>query len=185
MNQRFVLFACSLIALLGCGAERRAEPQSGNTLSDAEILAIYDQVNSFDVATGALGAQRAAAPEVRALAKMVREDHTHVRELTRGLADELGLELKLPAGREQAASDHEDALARLAELNGAAFDRAYLDYEIRFHSDAIAAVKDVLMPAASERVRKLMADILPGFEHHLTETERLARELGVDGATPG
>ena len=65
-------------------------------------------------------------------------------------------------------------------MGGPAFDAAYLRHEIRFHDGAIAAVKQVLLPAATQpELRRLLTTVLPGLEHHLAMTRDLARELGV------
>jgi putative membrane protein len=151
------------------------------SLSDGEILAIYDQTNTFDIETGRMAEERGATEEVRALGRMVVSDHTAVRDKASRLGVELGIAASLPAARAAAAEEHANSMASLQGLTGADFDRAYLRHEIRFHSDAIAAVQAVLIPSASSpALKQMMAEILPGFQHHLDETVRVAKKLGFD-----
>lgn len=155
------------------------EPVAEATLSDGEILAIYNQVNGFDIETGQLGSQRARHPALRALAAQVARDHSQVRDKANEVAKRNGIEARLPAAREQATREHNATLRRLRQLSGAAFDRAYLQHEIAFHRAAIAAVKQQLLPAVSNpELANFMHSVLPGFEAHLQHTEALAKQLG-------
>ncbi len=45
------------------------------SLDDGEIIAIYNQLNSFDIEKGLLAAQRANSLKVRALGEMVAKNH--------------------------------------------------------------------------------------------------------------
>jgi putative membrane protein len=174
---------CSALLVLGDGAADADSSTGAKTtashLSDGQILAIYNQVNTFDIETGRLGDARGASDDVRALGRMVVADHTAVREKASQLGGKLGITPALPPERASAAAEHESTMATLRGLEGAEFDRAYLRHEIRFHTDAIQAVRTVLIPAtANAQLRQLMTDVLPGFKHHLEQTKRTAQKLG-------
>lgn len=148
-------------------------------LDDRTILAIYDQVNGFDIETASLGAEMSPSQDVRGLAVMVLRDHSAVRQMSRDLAQRLGIVYRVPEGN-SAATSHGEALARLRAAEGDAFDRAYLAHEIEFHRNAIKAVKETLLPAASNPdLRKLIGDVLPGFEQHLSHTLEVAARHGI------
>ncbi len=158
-----------------------AGPVAAADLSDGAIIAIYNQVNTFDIETAGLGAAQGHDPKVVALAKMVQKDHTAVRQMAADLANKLGVDRTLPAARADATAEHAKVLAKLGGMSGADFDKAYLQHEIQFHTSAIQAVKDVLIPSASsQELKDLMTKVLPGFEHHLAETTRVASELGYN-----
>ena len=63
---------------------------SAGVLNDATIFSIFDQANMADISTGRLGWKKAHAPEVKALAKMVVNDHSAVQQMGRELAQGLG-----------------------------------------------------------------------------------------------
>ncbi|HOV05043.1 MAG TPA: DUF4142 domain-containing protein [Kaistiaceae bacterium] len=141
---------------------------------DAALFAVYDQVNGFDIETATLGAVKGSSEEVRALAAMVLRDHSAVRQMTRDLAKRLDVAYAIDAASAGAA-DHEKAIGKLSALSGAEFDKAYLEHEIGFHRAAIDAVKTSLLPAIENAEFKgLVEAVLPGFEHHLAETLRVA-----------
>lgn len=153
---------------------------AGQSLDDAAIVAIYNQVNSFDIETALLGETKGSSEQVRSLAKMVSGDHTGVRKSANDLAKEIGVAPALPPARSKAAADHDLVIQDLRSKSGAEFDRAYLKHEIAFHKDAINAVRTILMPQArSPKLRQHFAKVLPAFEHHLAQTEEVARQLGA------
>lgn len=167
----------SLYACLSCATVTL--PAIAGELDDGNIIAIYNQVNSFDIETGLLGAERGHSPEVRALGAMVVRDHSGVRQAADKLASDVGVVAHLPSSRNQSATDHYEAMAKLLSLSGEDFDKAYLDHEIAFHEAAIDALKGVLLPSTQ---RPELADhfkvVLPAFEGHLEQTKSAAKKLG-------
>ena len=148
-------------------------------LSDAEIFAIFDQANTADIETGQLGILKGDSDAVRELGKMVVRDHTAVRQMARDIAKDISLTPKLPQG-DKGGEAHKTVLKHLKVLSGKEFDKAYLLHEIEFHTNAINAIKNVLIPNTEcVRFKELANKVLPGFEHHLSETRRVAKELGV------
>mgnify|MGYP006225644891 CR=1 FL=1 len=164
----------ALIGMIGSVLSTQSALVQAGQMTDGEIIAIYNQVNTFDIETAGLALKCSKSEEVLSLATMVQNDHTGVRQMAADLAKELGVPKSLPAGRENATAEHANTLKMLNQKCNDGFDRAYLKYEIDFHTAAIDAVEKVLIPAANdEKLKSLMKKILPGFEHHLSETKRV------------
>jgi len=154
-------------------------PVSAAALNDETIIAIFDQANMADIATGRLGWKKGQSEEVRALAKMVVSDHSAVQHMGRELARDLGLIGTPPAGDESWKAQAE-ALAKLEALSGRAFDEAYLRHEIGYHTAVIGAIKSTLLPSIENpQFKALVKNVLPGFEKHLAMTKAAADKLGV------
>lgn len=167
----------ALIAAMAAGAAL------ADDLSDAQIIGIYSQVNSFDIETAMLGELRGASDQVRDLGQMVSRDHSGVRQAVHALASEIGVVPVLPPARIEAARDHDTVIMELRKLDGAAFDAAYLQHEIAFHRAAIAAVEGLLLPETeSPELRAHFEAVLPAFYHHLEENIAAADALGVSYA---
>lgn len=172
--KRLLFGAAVLGGLLGKGAV------AGEALDDATILAIFDQANSIDVYTGRLGAKYGHSEEVRALGRMVATDHVAVQQLGRDLAKKLNI-VPTPPRNDTSVADHANTVALLQSKSGVEFDRAYLKHEIAFHQSVIDAVRGTLLPAIkNSEFKKLVKDVLPGFEHHLAASRTAARKLGVE-----
>lgn len=157
----------------------RNSASAGEKLDDATILAIFDQANSVDIFTGRLGAKYGHSAAVRALGKMVANDHVAVQQMGRDLAKKLDI-LPTPPDNDSSVSEQTKTVALLQSKSGPEFDQAYLRHEMVFHQSVIDAVKGTLLPAISNNeFRSLVVKVLPGFEHHLAETKTVAKGLGV------
>lgn len=149
-------------------------------LDDGAIMSIFDQANMADITTARLGLKKAQSPEVRALARMVLADHEAVQQMGRDLARKQGI-VVLPPDNDTALEAQAAAYAMLQAKSGAEFDRAYLAHEVAFHQGVVDAIKGTLLPAiADPEVKALVTKVLPGFEHHLAETKKVAASLGVN-----
>lgn len=149
-------------------------------LDDGQILGIYIQVNGFDAETALLGRALSHSSAVRNLATHVSTDHLGVRQAAYALAAKCKVSPVIPSERDAAAVEHGQEMTKLSALKGAEFDKAYLRHEVAFHTAAIEAVRQALEPSATcPDLRAHFKDVLPAFEHHLLETQALARELNV------
>lgn len=165
----------SLFAFIG------ASPSHADTaqLSDANLIAIYNQVNAFDIETGTLGALKGKSEGVKALGEMVKRDHTAVLSKLQAIAHQRNIAPELPLSRTEAYRDHIETINRLTKLTGEAFDKAYLLHEVKFHTEAINAVKNFILPQLQDsEVKQFMTEVLPGFEMHLNSTKQEAKRLG-------
>ena len=100
--------------------------------------------------------------------------------MERDLARKLGV-IPTLLNPDASPAEHARTVALLQSTSGAEFDKAYLRHEIAFHQSVIDAVKKTLLPAIHDaELKKLVTDVLPGFEHHLAETRAVARKLGIE-----
>jgi putative membrane protein len=148
-------------------------------LDDATIVAIFDNANTVDIETGKLAAQRGQSSEVRQFGAMLARDHEMVRQQGRDLAKKLGVTPTPPPG-DQSAQDQAAVIRRLSGLHGAEFDRAFLEREIQFHKDVIAAIETTLLPAIqNEELRALVVKVAPAFQAHLAMAENLLTRVAT------
>jgi putative membrane protein len=68
--------------------------------------------------------------------------------------------------------------AALQKLNGAAFDKAYVDNEVAFHKTVNGALETVLIPSASNaELKGLLQTGLKIFQGHEQHAEHVAQTL--------
>lgn len=147
---------------------------------DPTIIAIFDAANTADIETGSLAAERGGSRVVRDYAAMLVRDHLAVRKLGRELAARLGVTPTPPAD-DPAARAHAAAMKSLRALNGAAFDRAFLAHEARFHRSVIDAVETTLLPAIrNEELKALVVKVAPAFQAHMLAAEHLGKKLAAE-----
>lgn len=147
-------------------------------LDDATIFAIFDEVNTMDIWTARLAAQKGSTEAIRVLGRKVAADHEAVQSMARALASKLGI-VPTPPNGDQSAQQLATTIAMLDSKSGKDFDRAYLLHEAEFHANAINAVKTALLPALKdEEFKALIQKVAPGFAGHLKATRDMAIKLG-------
>jgi putative membrane protein len=149
------------------------------TLDDATIVAIFDAANTADIETGQLAAERASSEEVRAFGAMLARDHKMVRQEGRDLAEQLGV-TPTPPAHDASTRAHAAAMSTLRSKQGAAFDRAFLAHEVKFHQDVIDAVQTTLLPSIQNaKVKALVVKVTPAFQAHMIAARDLEKKLAA------
>jgi putative membrane protein len=159
---------------------RRSAPEApAARLDDPTIVAIFDNANTADIETGNLAAKRGSTNEVRQFGAMLARDHAMVRQQGRDLAQKLGV-TPTPPKSNQSARDQAAVMGRLTGLKGAEFDRAFLQREVQFHKDVIAAIESTLLPAIkNQELKALVVKVTPAFQAHLTMAENLLTRVAT------
>ena len=76
----------------------------------------------------------------------------------------------------------QDNVAKLKKLDGAAFDRAYVDHEVTYHETVLDALDKTLIPSATnDELKALMVKVRPAFVAHLEHAKQLQASLGRSG----
>jgi hypothetical protein len=78
--------------------------------------------------------------------------------------------------------DHQQAMARLQGMQGAAFDRAFVERQVMAHRSALANI-DTLLPHVREHGSSASARMLENFRASVAAHLQMAQQVaGVDGA---
>ncbi len=167
-------FFLAAAAVLATPALSTAQGNSKSAaLDDPTIVAIFDAANTWDVETGAVGAQRAHSREIRDFARMLEFDHKAVRKQGRDLAKKLGVTPTAPKNFEM-AKDHARAMKHLRSVKRSSFDREFLKHEIAYHKAVIDAVTSTLLPALkNQEVKDLVVKVAPAFQAHMAKAQSL------------
>ena len=170
MKLSVVVFAVVGVCL---GLSGAAQAQK---VTDAEIAAIVVTANQVDIDAGKLAASRASADGVRKFAQLMVTDHTGVNKSAVDLATRLKLTPQENATSKSLKSNGDKTLERLKQLNGAAFDKAYVDNEVTYHQQVIDALDNVLIPGASNaELKALLVKVRPAFVAHLEHAKSLQK----------
>jgi putative membrane protein len=149
-------------------------------IDDPTIVAIFDAANTWDINLGNLALKKSHNPEVRNFADMMVRDHSAARKLGRDLAKKLNV-TPTPPGKDFALyKDYVATLAKLNNLSGAAFDKAYIAHEAWYHQAVIDAVTNTLLPATKNaELKDLEVKVAPNFQAHLAAAKALQAKLGA------
>lgn len=167
-----------LAAAAGLLAWAGFSPQAGS-LNDAQIAHIAYTAGLIDVAAGKQALTKSRDKAVRAFAEEMVRDHAAVNDEALALVTKLGVtpqDNPVSVALNQAAAAE---LKKLASLDGAAFDRAYVKNEVDFHRTVNEALRTSLIPNATNgELRTLLETGLRLFSEHQMHAEHLATQLG-------
>ena len=153
------------------------EAQPGQ-LTDANIVALLDEANMADSASGAYAATKATNPEVKAFAKLMMGEHHALRAQGQQLAKQLGVTPQLPADDPLKPAAQSEMTALKGAAKGAAFDRTYIEQEIGIHKAVLDLAGKAHDAAQNEQLKKLIEQAGPVIQKHLDRAEAIQKKLG-------
>lgn len=149
--------------------------------TDPQIAHIAYTAGAIDVEAGQLALEKSQSEDVRAFARRMVGDHTAVNDQALALVKKLSVTPEDNATSQTLSSEAAAKRSELSGLDGAAFDKAYVENEVAFHQTVNDALKNTLIPAAQNpELKSLLQNGLKVFEAHLEHAEHLATQLQSD-----
>ena len=144
---------------------------SGAALAQADDASFYTkaaQGGMAEVMAGKLAARKATNGEVRDFGAMMAKDHGAANQKLADIAKSKGVKLPETAGEEHLAQ-----YKSLQSQQGARFDAAYLDAQVKAHEETVQLLKSEISSGQDTEARAFAQEILPTVEAHLREAKRL------------
>jgi putative membrane protein len=158
-----------------------AAPATGG-LSDANIVALLDEANMADSASGAYALKKATDADVKAFAQLMMGEHHALRLQGQQLAQRLNVTPQLPANDPLKPAAASEMAALKAAPKGAQFDRIYIEQEIGIHKAVLDLAGKAHEAAQNEELKKLIEQAKPVIEKHLDRAEEIQKKLGKPSA---
>ena len=147
-------------------------------INDAQIAAIVVTANQVDVDAGKLAQLRASNSEVKKFADRMVSDHEGVNKQAVALATKLKVTPQENDTSRALKTGGDKNIANLKTLSGAAFDKAYVDHEVVYHTQVLDALDTALIPgAANAELKALLVKVRPAFVAHLEHAKHLQASL--------
>ncbi len=144
--------------------------------SAAEVASALHDMNVLEIRLGQLASERGSRPEVRRLGELLAADHRKADLELMKIARRGGIALDPLGYVERRPMNGTD---RLEGLEGAAFDRAFLEDVVRAHREAIAELERVRRDLDDQALARLSRKVQPLLEQHLEIAESLLRRPGA------
>jgi putative membrane protein len=175
MHKSVVIGALSgaiLFAVAANAAEQAAKP------TDPQIAHIAYTADKIDIDAAQQALSKSKNKDVRAFAQRMVGDHTAVNDQALALVKKLNVTPEDNPTSQNLVDQANGTHNRLAGLDGAAFDKAYVDNEVTYHKTVNAALSDMLIPNAQNAdLKALLQKALTLFQAHQKHAEQLADQL--------
>ena len=147
-------------------------------LTDPNIVALLDEANAADSASGAYALGKATNPDVKAFAKLMMGEHHALRAAGQQLAQRLNVTPVPPADDPLKPAAQAEMTALRAAPKGPRFDRSYIDQEIGIHKAVLDLAEKAHDAAQNDELKKLIEQAKPVIEKHLNRAEAIQKKLG-------
>ncbi|GAA2210855.1 hypothetical protein GCM10009850_063140 [Nonomuraea monospora] len=168
------LAAVTLALFTGCAADvapnTAALPARTDTQpseQDKEWMRAIHQGNLSEVQAGRLAMGKGTTKQVKAVGKLLVDDHTALGSKVTQAATQLGVELPTSPSKAQRAE-----VKRLRDSSGQDFDEDFLSGMIKAHRETLAATKTEVSKGANQTVKALAQTAQQSLQHHLDALEK-------------
>ena len=124
-------------------------------------------INRTEIEMGRLANERGQSESIRKLGERMVQDHTLLEDKLKVLAKVKDIVLS-----KHLDIKHQKMIDNLAAYSGVAFDRHYVDDQVKAHQKAIALYQQVAAENRDRSVRDLAANSLPVLQQNLQLAEK-------------
>lgn len=147
--------------------------QSANRLgADNQFITKAAEGGMAEVEMGQLATQHASNGKVKQFGQRMVDDHSKANDDLKKTASQKGITVPTTVNAKQKAT-----MDRLSKLNGAEFDRAYMQDMVRDHREDVAEFKKEANSGDDPDVKAFASKTLPTLEDHLKMAEEINGQL--------
>lgn len=174
----FLMIVAIALAWGSCAFIQQRVP--GLTMSDGDMVSVLNSIDEAEIDAARLAVDKASAPEVRAFAGRILNEHRALAEANGRLATELSLQPEPPALASDLRQAHDKAMRELRARSGSNFDRAYVRYEIQQHVEAFSFLKAAAESEDNATLKQEIVRTGPDLLSHISAARALERHLGSE-----
>jgi len=161
-----------------CLCASGAFAQNAGKPTDPQIAHIAYTADQIDIQAAELALKKSKNKDVRDFATNMESDHKAVNDKALALVKKLNVTPQDNDTSKALSKQAADKRAQLAKLNGAAFDKAYIDNELAYHKTVNDALQNTLIPSATNpELKDLLTTGLKIFQGHQQHAEQVAAKL--------
>ena len=160
-----------VLALLGVSNMTAAQGGAGAANNAKTFFTHVAQDGEAEVQLGELAQQKAADAKVKEFAARMQKDHSNANSELRAIVAKKGL--SVPGG----PGPHSAMQKKLASLQGAAFDQAYMKAMVDDHTKAVREF-EMATNSPDPDVKGFAAKTLPTLREHLQMAQDVYKSVG-------
>lgn len=146
-------------------------------LTDPNIVYVVSMANKGEIERGTIASTKGTSADVRNYGKMIKGEHEALEAEAQALATKLGVTPAMPAGdqSEMMAKQQMDTFNSTAK--GAAWDKAYIDYEVTYHQQLMETAKSAIAATQNAELKALLEKAAPIVQKHIDEAMALQKKM--------
>ncbi len=150
------------------------QPPPASALTDANIAAIIAAANVSDITNAEAAQGISRNRDVKAFARQMIADHTTANKKATDLATKLGLTPMANDVSRGILASADSTRNAIKSLQGADFDRAYIESEVFVHQEVLSMLDNILIPGAqNSELKALLEGVRPVIADHLEHAQSI------------
>jgi len=167
-----MVIGCSALALMFAAHVQAAPAPQGPT---ADFVTKAAQTDEFERREGRLAETHAHSPAVKKFGSEMVAAHT---QTTKALKSAIRRAHLAPPPKPDLTPDQSQMLAQIDSLHGDAFDKAYIDQQVKAHEDALGVMQDYATNGAPGPIQAAAKKTVPIVQHHLDMAKDIQSHIG-------
>lgn len=158
-------------------AQAAAPAASNATLSDANIVALLDEVNMADSTLGAAALPKATNSQVKQFAKLMMGEHHALRVKGQQVAKAQNITPQMPTSDPFTSAVQGEQTALGSAAKGHGFDSTYIANEVGIHQAVISWAGTAESQAQNQALKDLIKAAGPVLQKHLDRAQAIQKAL--------
>jgi len=176
MKRSMVYAALIAVALGGLSSAGWAK---SNKASEQAQKFVHEaaRAGKAEVQLGKMATKQATSPDVQQFGQRMVTDHTEANEKLMAMAKDKNIDVPTKMD-----SQHQKTAEKLAKLQGASFDRAFIRHMVEDHEKAVKLFSKEAHQGQDPDLKAFAAKTLPTLQEHLKMATQLAQQQKVSQA---
>lgn len=151
--------------------------QAAVTQSKENVLALVMAIHKAEMTEGQLAMKKATHRSVKRYAAHMYHEHSVGLKHAMQFGHKHGIKPVAGFAANKITTDANLEMANLKMLSGNAFDKAYIDYQVKDHADALHALDELIQKSTDPKLTQYLKHVREHVAHHLEKAKMIQKEL--------
>ena len=168
------------LTLVACAQAPTAEPVASpsNPVSDGQIAKISDTVDTGEIEQAEVASSRAQDDRVKQFAQHMIAQHTASKQKGAALVRSAQITPETSSISSRLQTEGMQMTQKLKAADASAFDRTYIDGQIKEHQDVLNLLTTQLIPSAtSADLKQALTSTRAMVERHISDAQSIQQNL--------
>lgn len=143
-------------------------------LNDVQIADVVKAANDAEIGAGTLAKTRAENPQVRAYAKKMIDEHAKNNVMEKSIMPKKSSSMAENDMSKAIRAESAEKLSKLQNMSGSAFDQAYIDAQVKMHTQLLSDLDNNYIPAAKDsKLKNYLKETRKHVSQHLESAQQV------------
>lgn len=164
--------------------EGSMQAKQNTSLGDGEIFAIESALNNGEITIAEVARKNARSQQVKDFAAMMITQHRDAQNKAKALAQKAKITAQDDDVSNKLKTEGDGVVADIKTKKGAEFDKAYIDSQVKMHTEGLDIIDNQLLPSVKNGdFKDHLNTVRQHVEAHLSKAQDIQSRLEAAGST--